>query len=91
MKDIGDKFSFKLQSAGKEEPKYKLKKDWKAGVDPFIDTLVGNESPCVVRCYVTDDNDAKNFMRDLEALQTPANLHENFIRYFGKVEVGPDT
>lgn len=30
---------------------------------------------------------AKNNMRDLEALQTEKkNLHENFIRYFGKVE-----
>ena len=94
MKDIGGKFSYELQSADAADGirKYKLVKDSKAGVDLFIGTLVENESPCVIRRYDTKDRDAQNFMRDLEALQTKKkNLHENFIRYFGKVEVEPHT
>ena len=87
-KGIGDKFSHEQKSADYGIRKYKLVKDSKAGVDLFIGTLKENGSHCVIRRYDTNDSDAKNFMRDLEALQTKKkNLHENFIRYFGKVEI----
>ena len=89
-KEIGGKFSYESLPDGKRM--YKLVKDSKAGVDLFIGTLVKNGSPCVIRRYDTNDGDAKNYMRDLEALQTKKkNLHENFIRFFGKVEVGEHT
>ena len=49
-----------------------------------------NGKPCVIRRY--DTNVTENFMENLEALKTKdKNLHENFIQYFGKVEVGMDT
>jgi len=87
VEDIQGKFSYESSTAegNRKTCLFKLSKD--SNVDLlFIGTLVKNGSPCVIRRYDTNDGDAKNYMRDLEALQTKKkNLHENFIRYFGKV------
>jgi len=87
VKNIGDKFSYESLTDGK----YKFKLTSQDSKDDiFIGTLAENGNQCVIRSY--DTSAAKNYMRDLEALQTKKkNLHENFIRYFGKVEVGTQT
>ena len=51
----------------------------------FIGRWAGN-TPCVIRWYQERDNvddDAKLKQRELDALKTKGNIHENFIRYFG--------
>ena len=87
---IGEKESqltYEQSADGKR--KYRLVKDSKG--DLFIGTYAGSY-PCVIRRYDTKDSDVIKYIRDVEALQTKKkNLHENFIRYFGQVQVGHHT
>ena len=62
------------------QAKYPLKQS------AFIGRWAGN-TPCVIRWYQERDNvddDAKLKQRELDALKTKGNIHENFIRYFGQ-------
>ena len=85
------------QSADGNKPKYIIKGSDK---ELFIGTYAGSSSlptsarpsnPCVIRRYDSKDGDVIKYMRDLKALQTKENLHENFIRFFGQVQVGTYT
>ena len=74
------------ESSDSCEPMHKLKDD----KDLFIGKFDG--SPCVIRRYKTSkDSDVTKFLRDIKALKTKKNLHENFIRYFDQVKDGDYT
>ena len=85
------------QSADGNKPKYIIKGSDK---ELFIGTYAGSSSlptsarpsnPCVIRRYDNKDSDVKNYMRDLAALKTKENHHENFIRFFDQFQVGDYT
>ena len=73
--------------------KYVTKKGEAEAKYPLKDSFIGRwgNTPCVIRKYLNDGNsDAKFKQRELDALITKGNIHENFIRYFGQTSASKD-
>ena len=86
------------QSADGNKPKFRIKGSDKelfigtyyAG-SSWVDSSLRPSNPCVIRRYDSKDSDVIKYMRDLAALKTKENHHENFIRFFDQVQVGTHT